>query len=135
MSEAICGYRRVLDIASLIQATHHCQSSCPRTKPAGVRSQPSHAARAVVPRRRGLYAGFSLAQQPRWRPFSNASIMTSTAIPEIETSDESGPWLRNLWVCLFGSFTTIVAKTQQQPNQPHKNEEQSKSNQTAIVQW
>ncbi len=77
----------------------------------------------------------SLAQKPRWRPFSTASIMTSEAIPEIETSDESGPWLRNLWVCLFGSFTTIVAMTLLLPFLPLYVEELGVSDHAAIVQW
>src|ERR1700754_1067164 len=61
--------------------------------------------------------------------------MTSHAIPDIETPDESGPWLRNLWVCVFGSFTTIVAMTLMLPFLPLYVEQLGVKDHAAIVQW
>jgi len=73
--------------------------------------------------------------QPPRQSFSITSFMTSHAIPKIETSDESGPWQRNLCVCVFGSFTTIVAMTLLLPFLPLYVEELGVSDHAAIVQW
>jgi MFS family permease len=63
--------------------------------------------------------------------------MASHAAPASasEPSDESGPWKRNLWVCVFGSFTTIVAMTLLLPFLPLYVEELGVSDHAAIVQW
>jgi MFS family permease len=63
--------------------------------------------------------------------------MASHAAPASasEPSDESGPWQRNLWVCVFGSFTTIVAMTLLLPFLPLYVEELGVSDHAAIVQW
>jgi MFS family permease len=61
--------------------------------------------------------------------------MTSHAATEINPADESGPWQRNLWVCVFGSFTTIVAMTLLLPFLPLYVEELGVSDHAAIVQW
>ena len=44
-------------------------------------------------------------------------------------------WQRNLWVCAFGSFTTIAAMTQLQPFLPLYVEELGVKDPAAIVQW
>jgi MFS family permease len=46
-----------------------------------------------------------------------------------------GPWRRNLFVCLLGSFTTIVAMTLLLPILPLYVEELGVSDHAAIVQW
>jgi MFS family permease len=53
------------------------------------------------------------------------------------TSDESGTayWKRNLWVCVFGSFTTIVAMTLLLPFLPFYVEQLGVTDHAAIVQW
>jgi MFS family permease len=61
--------------------------------------------------------------------------MTSLAASESDPTDESGPWKRNLWVCVFGSFTTIVAMTLLLPFLPLYVEELGVSDHAAIVQW
>lgn len=52
-------------------------------------------------------------------------------------SEEAGTlyWKRNLWVCVFGSFTTIVAMTLLLPFLPLYVEHLGVSDQAAIVQW
>jgi MFS family permease len=79
----------------------------------------------------------ALVFAPKLRRHSSnpASAMTSPAIPEIEAIGDSGPWLRNLWVCVFGSFTTIVAMTLLLPFLPLYVEELGVSDHAAIVQW
>ncbi|WP_316189299.1 MFS transporter [Bradyrhizobium sp. SZCCHNS1054] len=61
--------------------------------------------------------------------------MAKPAATEIDAFDESGPWKRNLWVCVFGSFTTIVAMTLLLPFLPLYVEELGVSDHAAIVQW
>jgi MFS family permease len=52
------------------------------------------------------------------------------------TEDEgSSHWQRNLWVCVFGSFTTIVAMTLLLPFLPLYVEQLGVSDHAAIVQW
>lgn len=50
-------------------------------------------------------------------------------------SVESVYWRRNLWVCLFGSFTTIVAMTLLLPFLPLYVEQLGVKDPAAIVQW
>jgi MFS family permease len=52
-------------------------------------------------------------------------------------SEEAGTahWQRNLWVCVFGSFTTIVAMTLLLPFLPIYVEQLGVSDHAAIVQW
>ena len=61
--------------------------------------------------------------------------MTNTAHAIDPSDDEAGPWQRNLWVCVFGSFTTIVAMTLLLPFLPLYVEELGVSDHAAIVQW
>ena len=49
--------------------------------------------------------------------------------------DGSFHWQRNLWVCVFGSFTTIVAMTLLLPFLPLYVEQLGVSDHAAIVQW
>ncbi len=48
---------------------------------------------------------------------------------------DAGPWRRNLTVCLFGSFTTIVAMTLLLPFLPLYVQQIGVTNHAAIVQW
>lgn len=48
---------------------------------------------------------------------------------------DSGPWKRNLIVCVFGSFTTIVAMTLLLPFLPLYVEQLGVTDHAAIVQW
>src|SRR3984957_13401858 len=48
---------------------------------------------------------------------------------------DAGPWKRNLIVCVFGSFTTIVAMTLLLPFLPLYVEQLGVSDHAAIVQW
>ena len=59
--------------------------------------------------------------------------MTSATPAEDLTHDPH--WQRNLWVCAFGSFTTIAAMTQLQPFLPLYVEELGVKDPAAIVQW
>lgn len=61
--------------------------------------------------------------------------MDTRATAEPDSAEDSGPWLRNLWVCVFGSFTTIVAMTLLLPFLPLYVEELGVSDHAAIVQW
>jgi MFS family permease len=61
--------------------------------------------------------------------------MTNAAHAINPSDDEAGPWQRNLWVCVFGSFTTIVAMTLLLPFLPLYVEELGVSDHAAIVQW
>src|SRR6202012_5801876 len=56
-----------------------------------------------------------------------------TAEPTIP--DPTAHWQRNLWVCVFGSFTTIVAMTLLLPFLPIYVEELGVHDHAAIVQW
>src|SRR3954454_14799069 len=49
--------------------------------------------------------------------------------------DDTAHWQRNLWVCVFGSFTTIVAMTLLLPFLPIYVEELGVSDHAAIVEW
>ena len=60
--------------------------------------------------------------------------MTSATLPE-ENLTHDPHWQRNLWVCAFGSFTTIAAMTQLQPFLPLYVEELGVKDPAAIVQW
>ena len=57
----------------------------------------------------------------------------STPAPSLE--DGSVHWQRNLWVCVFGSFTTIIAMTLLLPFLPLYVEELGVKDHAAIVQW
>src|SRR6202000_2906569 len=48
---------------------------------------------------------------------------------------DAGPWRRNLVVCLFGSFTTIVAMTLLLPFLPIYVEQLGVTDHAAIAQW
>ena len=48
---------------------------------------------------------------------------------------DSDPWMRNLIVCVFGSFTTILAMTLLLPFLPLYVEQLGATNHAAIVQW
>ena len=48
---------------------------------------------------------------------------------------DSDPWMRNLIVCAFGSFTTIVAMTLLLPFLPLYVEQLGATDHAAIVQW
>jgi hypothetical protein len=48
---------------------------------------------------------------------------------------DAGPWKRNLIVCVFGSFTTIVAMTLLLPFLPLYVEQLGVTDHVAIVQW
>ncbi|WP_024509446.1 MFS transporter [Bradyrhizobium sp. ARR65] len=57
------------------------------------------------------------------------------ATPEFELNLDAGPWKRNLLVCVFGSFTTIVAMTLLLPFLPLYVEQLGVTDHAAIVQW
>jgi len=61
------------------------------------------------------------------------SALSSAQKTETGVSDPH--WQRNLWVCVFGSFTTIAAMTQLQPFLPLYVEELGVRDPAAIVQW
>src|SRR6201994_4402529 len=61
--------------------------------------------------------------------------MDTQATSDPDIADDAGPWQRNLWVCVFGSFTTIVAMTLLLPFLPLYVEELGVSDHAAIVQW
>src|ERR1700688_3511061 len=48
---------------------------------------------------------------------------------------DAGPWKRNLWVCAFGSFTTIVAMTLLLPFLPIYVEQLGVTDHAEIVEW
>jgi MFS family permease len=52
-----------------------------------------------------------------------------------EAALDAGPWRRNLIVCVFGSFTTIVGMTLLLPFLPLYVEQLGVTNHAAIVQW
>ncbi|HBY26061.1 MAG TPA: MFS transporter, partial [Bradyrhizobium sp.] len=52
-----------------------------------------------------------------------------------EAALDAGPWRRNLIVCVFGSFTTIVGMTLLLPFLPLYVEQLGVSDHAAIVQW
>jgi MFS family permease len=53
----------------------------------------------------------------------------------INEEDGSADWKRNLWVCVFGSFTTIVAMTLLLPFLPLYVEQLGVSDHAAIAEW
>jgi MFS family permease len=53
----------------------------------------------------------------------------------VSEDDGTTHWQRNLWVCVFGSFTTIVAMTLLLPFLPLYVEQLGVSDHAAIVQW
>jgi MFS transporter, DHA1 family, multidrug resistance protein len=57
------------------------------------------------------------------------------AIATRDIAVDTGPWKRNLIVCLFGSFTTIVAMTLLLPFLPIYVEQLGVTDHAAIVQW
>jgi len=61
--------------------------------------------------------------------------MSPVSRPAPDLSDGSPGWLRNLWVCLIGSFTTIVAMTLLLPFLPLYVEQLGVKDHAAIVQW
>lgn len=64
--------------------------------------------------------------------------MSSTAAPfpsADQKEQDEGPWRRNLAVCMFGSFTTIVAMTLLLPFLPLYVEQLGVKEHAAIVQW
>lgn len=67
-----------------------------------------------------------------WVPAENEGMNPSTAAGE--PADE-GPWRRNLAVCMFGSFTTIVAMTLLLPFLPLYVQQLGVAEHAAIVQW
>lgn len=61
--------------------------------------------------------------------------ITAAATEPASEDDGSPHWRRNLLVCIFGSFTTIVAMTLLLPFLPLYVEQLGVSDQAAIVQW
>ena len=57
------------------------------------------------------------------------------ATQDREASLDAGPWKRNLAVCVFGSFTTIVAMTLVLPFLPIYVEQLGVTDHAAILQW
>jgi MFS family permease len=53
----------------------------------------------------------------------------------VTEADGTPHWKRNLWVCVFGSFTTIVGMTLLLPFLPLYVEQLGVTNRAAIVQW
>ncbi len=52
-----------------------------------------------------------------------------------EATLDSDPWMRNLMVCVFGSFTTILAMTLLLPFLQLYVEQLGATDHAAIVQW
>jgi MFS family permease len=61
--------------------------------------------------------------------------MSSAATEAPSSTPDEGPWRRNLAVCMFGSFTTIVAMTLLLPFLPLYVEQLGVKDDAAIVQW
>lgn len=61
--------------------------------------------------------------------------LAAHAVPTPAPSPDEGPWRRNLAVCMFGSFTTIVAMTLLLPFLPLYVEQLGVAEHAAIVQW
>src|SRR6202020_3285225 len=59
----------------------------------------------------------------------------ATAAQQREAVLDAGPWKRNVIVCVFGSFTTIVAMTLLLPFLPLYVEQLGVTDHAAIVQW
>jgi hypothetical protein len=71
------------------------------------------------------------------QPSEGTEGMSIAAAATEQASGEGGSahWRRNLLVCFFGSFTTIVAMTLLLPFLPLYVEQLGVKNQAAIVQW
>jgi MFS family permease len=79
--------------------------------------------------------GGAALPESQWR---TSMTTPATNIPAPATTEEaagSPHWRRNLVVCMFGSFTTIVAMTLLLPFLPLYVEELGVSDHAAIVQW
>ena len=74
-----------------------------------------------------------MACAPAALPWSGPVSMHATSGQVAEVN--AGPWKRNLIVCVFGSFTTIVAMTLLLPFLPLYVEQLGVTNHAAIVQW
>lgn len=61
--------------------------------------------------------------------------MTGTGMSKTASEDVTAHWMRNMIVCLVGSFTTIVAMTLLLPFLPLYVEELGVSDKAGIVQW
>jgi MFS family permease len=61
--------------------------------------------------------------------------MTETPFNTAAADDTTAHWMRNMIICLVGSFTTIVAMTLMLPFLPLYVEELGVSDKAAIVQW
>src|SRR5215475_1076081 len=61
--------------------------------------------------------------------------LMATATDQRDAILDAGPWRRNLVICVFGSFTTIVAMTLLLPFLPLYVEQLGVSDHAAIVQW
>ncbi|QNK68684.1 MFS transporter [Variovorax sp. PAMC26660] len=66
---------------------------------------------------------------------STTNASRSASAPEPATSSANEHWERNLAVCMFGSFTTIVAMTLLLPFLPLYVEQLGVKDHAAIVQW
>ena len=62
------------------------------------------------------------------------NLMTATT-EDRDAKLDAGPWRRNLVICLFGSFTTIVAMTLLLPFLPLYVEQLGVTDHAAIVEW
>ena len=69
------------------------------------------------------------------RPTADERGANRPVRPNRETDDETPFWRRNLVVCVFGSFTTIVAMTLLLPFLPLYVEQLGVRGHAAIVQW
>src|SRR5690349_17852564 len=65
----------------------------------------------------------------------NRMSVEATAIGSAAEESNSAHWRRNLFVCIFGSFTTVVAMTLLLPFLPLYVEQLGVSGHAAIVQW
>ncbi|RMU97316.1 Multidrug resistance protein B [Pseudomonas syringae pv. tomato] len=72
------------------------------------------------------YSGFSYQELP---------MSSSTERPALPLNECDPHWLRNLWVCVFGVFTTIVAMTLLLPFLPLYVEQLGVDNPAAVVLW
>lgn len=61
--------------------------------------------------------------------------MTGTGMSKTASDDVTAHWMRNMIVCLVGSFTTIVAMTLLLPFLPLYVEELGVGDKAGIVQW
>ncbi len=66
---------------------------------------------------------------------TEAQTTTAPAAPVADEADGSPSWRRNLAVCLFGSFTTLVAMTLLLPFLPLYVAQLGVKTPAAVVQW